>query len=383
MRHFIDVTQPGYDACSDGTQDAAPVIQRAINDLSQSRGSAFGRSISGGIVFLPAGVYLLDSPIVLDNGIKLMGAGWTNSEFVGTWCAVSRTSWNGQSFTPITMRSGVLEDIAFYHHYTSEELPKPGADWQPKDYGWTVSGEGDEVHLKNILMRNAKRGARLRGRFTVSGFWAHPLHRPLEIENTAANDVCHVDNVHLWSFWDGNNEEIETYTLKNAIGVVCNGADNPLFSNIFVQRCYMAFYFGNSQRKTSRFHLSNIEIDSCSHAIFVDAAHTEGQVCNLIATGTTNDKKPFGRIAGLNIAANNVSIQCSNIEFGTYGKNCIDVAGEGSKVWISGLICRNWSLEAKGFHAAVLARDGGEVRIARATSEFSDGPRNSGKVFFE
>jgi hypothetical protein len=356
---FYDVTLPPYMARCDGSADAAPAIQQAINDAMTSRAQVFGREIKGGVVWLPAGAYWIDSPLVIPGGITLAGVGWAD-EFAGTWLIITKT----EPFVPLLAEGGVIRDLAFYHHYEVAEAPTVGRDWSPKPYNWTIVGTGN-VQVKNVMMKNPTRGLQLSGRFTVRDFWAHPIYRPLEIENFGSNDVCHVDHIHLWSFWYGKSNELETYTLKNAIGVVCNGADNPLLSNIFVQRCHIGILFGGS-RKTSRFHLCNVDLDSCAYGVQITTNKTEGQIANLIATGTTNNDKEwvFGKRSGMVATAEHISIQCSNVEFGNYCENCIDARGEGTRLYFQNLICKQWSLEQAGRHAAIAAMNGATVRVS-------------------
>ena len=61
---FADVTQPPYNAPNDGSADAAPAIQDAIDDCPAGR-----------VVFIPAGTYRLDGRLEIRKGITLRGAG--------------------------------------------------------------------------------------------------------------------------------------------------------------------------------------------------------------------------------------------------------------------------------------------------------------------
>jgi hypothetical protein len=65
--HLIDVTKPPYNADSTGAADASPAIQAAIGD-----------AVSGDVVYLPVGTYLLNGQINLgpnDDNITLRGDG--------------------------------------------------------------------------------------------------------------------------------------------------------------------------------------------------------------------------------------------------------------------------------------------------------------------
>lgn len=61
-----NVRDQPYSAAGDGLQDDQPAIQAALDDC---------HSAGGGFVLLPAGTFLLAAPIVLRDGVNLIGAG--------------------------------------------------------------------------------------------------------------------------------------------------------------------------------------------------------------------------------------------------------------------------------------------------------------------
>lgn len=63
---FIDVTGADYGAAGDGVTDDRAAIQAAIDAASAA---------GGGVVFLPAGTYLIKRPLFLPSKVTLMGAG--------------------------------------------------------------------------------------------------------------------------------------------------------------------------------------------------------------------------------------------------------------------------------------------------------------------
>ncbi len=62
----LNVRQAPYGARGDGLADDRPAIQAAIDACSAA---------GGGHVFLPAGVYRVDGPLLLRDGVNLLGAG--------------------------------------------------------------------------------------------------------------------------------------------------------------------------------------------------------------------------------------------------------------------------------------------------------------------
>jgi len=72
-RRVIDASAAPYNAPADGHTDAAPVLQKALDDLRAN----------GGTVFLHAGEYLLGEPIVVPPRVEIRGVGDVMSRPVG------------------------------------------------------------------------------------------------------------------------------------------------------------------------------------------------------------------------------------------------------------------------------------------------------------
>src|SRR5437867_13270416 len=75
-----NVRRPPYNAKGDGKADDSTAIQRAINDAI----------VSGGAVFVPAGVYLIGNGLRINGAVLLAGAGGP-SDTDGGFATVPRT----------------------------------------------------------------------------------------------------------------------------------------------------------------------------------------------------------------------------------------------------------------------------------------------------
>ena len=89
-------------ACADGTEDAAPAIQKALLQASK---------LGGGVVYIPEGVYLCENALEIPSGVTLRGE-WVSPDAApagscGTVLLVKSASRGRESGTPfIKLRHG-------------------------------------------------------------------------------------------------------------------------------------------------------------------------------------------------------------------------------------------------------------------------------------
>src|SRR5205807_2227643 len=104
---------------------------------------------------------------------------------------------------------------------------------------------------------------------------------PSGIPKDDCYDTLSIDNIHFRPYFTPQD-----WTVDNADGIRLMRCDNPLLSNIFCFGYRRAMWFGSSPNgPTSRFHLSNADLDANSCGVYVDGPHTTGQMSNVTIQG--------------------------------------------------------------------------------------------------
>lgn len=375
----FDVTKPPYNAIGDGITNAQPAIQSAIND-AQANG--------GGVVWIPPGVYKINSGITISAQVIVEGAGWTtphpdnvgspnNNTGNGTWISINSTT-----FTPILITGpGVqFKNIAFIH----QQATSISTGWTPVNYPHTIEVNWADTTLENIFLRNASRGILIRGsqtqpgnaagRITLKHIWGQPIISGIEVDNVL--DVIKIDDVHFWTFWS-YCPIVSAYQRSgpnNAFSF--KRCDNPHLSNIFSLGYNIGFYFGSSPQSTiggitSRFLMSNCGIDQSSRGIYIDGAGTSGSVSNFYFVGAN-------AYSAVEVNASNVILQCSSIRSSMTQNNAFRISGPGSIVSAENVFVEAWNQSGIGFPAFEVAA-GATLFLGRSRAFLTNsGPQTGG-----
>ncbi len=322
--------QPG--AQGNDTGDDGPAIQRAVNAAEAA---------GGGIIFLPAGTYRLQSGLSLGGGVILEGSGWNRSTTSpsGTWLHVT-----GTSFTPIAISfdGAGVRNLAISH-----DQPTPGPGWAPNPYPYTIQINGNAygVFLHDILLLNPTKGVLqtggIAGALDIDRLYGQPLNRGIEIDNM--QDVMHVHNVHFASVWS-TDANVWSYMLANAIGILSYRNDEPDFEDILFFKYLMGFAFeSNASGVTNRFHISNLHCDNCYEGIRIwTASGTQGKVSNL----DVENANIAGSVGVHVIDSPGVLLLLDNVHILSSGASNIYVhnalGGTNPLVMVDNLIAENW-----------------------------------------
>lgn len=153
---FVATDAP-YNADRNGSADASAAIQQAL-DAAAAAG--------GGTVYLPAGIYRVDSPIDVPTGVELRGS-WDVPHHTIGGGTVLFTAYgeNPGADTPalITLESGAgVRGLSVYYDQQ---------DWnQVKPYAWTIQGKGHGVYAIDTTLINPYRGIDF-GTYDTSGHY--------------------------------------------------------------------------------------------------------------------------------------------------------------------------------------------------------------------
>lgn len=364
----FDVTKPPFNAPPTGTSDAQPAIQAAIN-AAQANG--------GGIVWLPPGVYKLNSGLVISQQVTLCGAGWSNphpdnlgtpnnSTGNGSWISISSTS-----FTPITITGvgAIVRDIAFIH----QQATSIASTWVPVNYPYTIEANAPDILLQNLFLRNATRGISVRGyggrsvgRVTLDRIWGQPIIEGIVVDN--ALDIVYIHDVHFWGFWSYYQTVVDFMRTGDCRAITFKRADAPIISNVFAINYRRGLYFTQSQSPgviggiTTAFMMMNIATDFCGTGIEIDGPGTTGAVSNYYSLGGPNG------ISGVFVNAPGVVLQCSNMRLRIYGTNCVRATGQGTIVTLESTWCDGWNQVGASYSfTAIDSTVGAKVYVGKST----------------
>jgi hypothetical protein len=262
-----------HGASGNGTTSDSAAVQAAI-DAAYAAG--------GGVVEFPAGTYLLTTQVTVTTGVSLEGVGWyaprtgERGAFPGSWISV-RASQQGLNLSPLKIvgQGSAVRRLAFTY-------PEQGIT--PVPYPWTIIVGADDVVLEDLHLHNVTQGILISGfgRTRLERISGQPMTCGIQLDD--CYDTPYVDNVHFWPYFT-----TPEWTWDNADGIRSLRCDNPMFSNIFCFGYRRALWFGSSGNgPTSKFHVSNADLDANSCGVYVDGARTTGQMSNVTIQGRGN-----------------------------------------------------------------------------------------------
>ncbi|MEM7790926.1 MAG: glycosyl hydrolase family 28-related protein [Verrucomicrobiota bacterium] len=174
-----------FGADNTGASDTTAEIQAAIDAAFEAH---------GGIVYLPSGNYLLQSPLVITKSVTLRGD-WkrptdSSKTVAGTVLYIDHGAGTGSlgddvSAIQIATDAGI-RDLSIY--YPNQTLNNPNS---PIEYPYTLEGVGTTSGVRNVTLVNSYRGIRYgndsAAKFaTVNNVFGSPIHRGLEVDNVSA-----------------------------------------------------------------------------------------------------------------------------------------------------------------------------------------------------
>jgi hypothetical protein len=258
------------------------------------------------------------------------------------------------------------------------DQPPIGAGWQPNGNNglYALSVECDDVLVQDVVLFNTTYGISVMhpsgasvGRVVLDRIFGQPISIGIRIDT--ARDSITVSNVHFWPYWTSDGS-VTGYQSGNATAILSLGNDNRFFDNIFCLGYSRAIQFGYSSvaqsgpRYTSKFHLSNADLDYVGTGIWIDANGVTGQACNVTIQGAA------GKPQGILIAANDVRFQCTNLHLRDYAGNGVRVSGTNAWAAFDNIWVANWNTSLQSFPGVEAAHTGAKVWIGK-TNWFESG----------
>lgn len=144
----INLREAPYSAAGNGKTDDTEAFQKALDEVGTE---------GGGIVFVPAGRYMIKSHLSVSAGTSLVGVSRAPLTYApespGSTLLATEGAGNTEETAFITLHgpNSTIEGITiFFPNQTVTEEATP--------YPWTVRGSGDNVSIINVLLVNPYQG---------------------------------------------------------------------------------------------------------------------------------------------------------------------------------------------------------------------------------
>eukprot|EP01119_Soliformovum_irregulare_P019703 TRINITY_DN6301_c0_g1_i1.p1 TRINITY_DN6301_c0_g1~~TRINITY_DN6301_c0_g1_i1.p1 ORF type:complete len:374 (+),score=78.33 TRINITY_DN6301_c0_g1_i1:40-1161(+) len=198
---YINAADAPFNATGDGKTDNTRSIQMAL-DYAASNG--------GGTVFLPVGTYLVNGNLRIGPYVSLKGSSDTPLRSYGTATTVAGTTLlaiagsGTSSGTPFVFMTGpdtTIEGLSIFY-------PNQIAKNPPISFPFCISGTGDNLSVKNVLLVNPYQGIDFATescpRHLIENVYGQPLLTGVQVDQ--CYDIGRIRHVHFWPFWTWNTD---------------------------------------------------------------------------------------------------------------------------------------------------------------------------------
>ena len=269
------LTEAPYAADSSGLTDCAPAIQQALNDC-------YGAG--GGTVFLPAGRYLVRSPIKIPAFVTLRGD-WqdpdTGNDY-GTIILADVPSADTPTPALFTV-GGSAGAMGLTVYYPGQSL----ADVKPYPFTFYVTGAGEDFMLQSVVNCTVINGYRGLGVCVESG--GHEMMTAESFKGTflrVGAEAYNQSDVGTWKnvsisnkYWAGagaglapaDSAALDSYTKAHATGLVLGDLEWTEFANLSVSGCKTGVHIVKGKRIEFAGSIYGVDIADCGTGLLVDS----------------------------------------------------------------------------------------------------------------
>ena len=284
-----------FGAKADGQTDDTKAIQKALNAAAEK----------GGICFLPAGIYRLDSELVVPAGVSLNGQGETSPHpFTPTGTVLNIFGGKGDVNAPpaITLKwNASVKNLLI--NYPEQQLP----DVIP--YPWTIQVDGQMCQVIDVTMTNPymaiDAGSKSNELHFIRNVYACPLKIGVYIDQ--CYDVGRLENVHFNpNFWKRSTLESKLPEIPEGFKGGREGYLNSILLS-YLQENLVGFKIG----KTDWEYISNCFVIFAKEGfLFDDFGHGPG---NALITQSGSDVGPVA--VQVNEVQKHSGVQFTNCQF--------------------------------------------------------------------
>lgn len=280
----IIATDEPYNADPTGKTDSSNAIQKALYDLDAK---------GGGVVYLPAGDYLITHTIFVPSGCVLQGD-WQDPDEVEPGKAeygtviiakpdpLTEEQLDKHNSSPLVMMDSYCGVVGLTFYYPEQNIEKPVA------YGYTIYSEAPRTAvLRDITMINSFRGVGV-GTSLASGhelFQNESLHvcaletgvemyRSTEVGFTVDMTISPKYWIEAGRGWACKDADaLRDWCRNNTIGLIVQKLDDECLSTLRFDSCRTAIYMPKVEAKQQDFWgtLYDIKITDSMYGIVIEA----------------------------------------------------------------------------------------------------------------
>ena len=277
----VIATEEPYGADPTGRQDSTVAIQKALYAVEE---------LGGGVVYLPAGQYLVTRTVFVPAGVVLQGD-WqdpatTDDPKYGTIILarpdpLSKAQLKNRAANPLFYMDGKCGMIGLTFYYPEQNIQ------EPIPYGYTIYGEAPSIAaLRDITMINSYRGIGVcvmmtRGHELMQNESLRICALDTAIEMYRSSEVGYTVDVMISpSFWIEagcgfackDADALRSYCKENTLGMVFNDLDDEDFSTLYIEGCRTAVYLPATPDVAQGFWglIYDITIKDCTYGIVAE-----------------------------------------------------------------------------------------------------------------
>jgi len=265
-----------FGALADGKTDDTAAIQKAIDAASRA---------GGGIVFMPAGRYMVAGQIKVAEAVALKGVAESPQAIAplkGT--VVLATGGRGNEDAPPLFHLGNSSAVTGLTVWYPEQKP---AAIVP--YPWTFQLDGMDNTVENVTLINSYNGVRVgpagNVRHRIRSLYGCVLRRGIFVDG--CTDIGRIENCqfhcHWWSHAEtgGDWDLVFKYMIEHCEAFIFGRTDWEYITNNFVFPAKIGWHFIRTPAGACNGHLTGCGADACETSIQIDALQPMG----LLITG--------------------------------------------------------------------------------------------------
>lgn len=344
-----------FGAVGDGVTDNTAAIQAAINYVQNN---------GGGSVYLPAGVYKLNSGLTITRGsVTLYGDGF--EEYLGIFgSTVPQVRGNGTwiywEFTatsPITLASNAANGVTI-SRIGFDCLKNPIAPgWVPVNQEPAIFVAAGPCVLEDLYFFGVARGIKIgdvgvaTGRATLSRIKGEFFIYGVDIVYSA--DVVRINDYHQYPFWSiYASGPVRDYENANTYGIKSARNDNAQFSNIFVGGVWRGLYvYSTINGTTNELMVTNMDCDFTDTGYIFDTNSATASFTNIGSQPGPNAALTFS--SSFFVVGNENRIRITNFRSARTNRESVQIGGINNVFSIVNYDVNNWDDQQTSSRGAI------------------------------
>ncbi|MGQ9454958.1 MAG: glycosyl hydrolase family 28-related protein [Armatimonadota bacterium] len=255
---------------ADGVTDDTEAIQQACNEAAKQ----------GGIVYIPAGRYLVKGSIKVPPGVHIKGTAASpqySEPLIGT--IILATDGKDNENAPALFEMGSSCSVSGLTIYYPEQSVK---DIRP--YPWTFHLQGFDNTVENVTLVNSYNGIKVgpepNVRHRIRSVYGCTLRRGIFVDG--CTDIGRIENVQLHGHWwwakevGGDAEIVNRFMIENLEAFVFGRTDWEYVTNTFVFPTKIGYKFIQTPSGACNGQFCGIGSDWSQRCIVVEAIQPMG-----------------------------------------------------------------------------------------------------------